>query len=57
MQVTLFDSSVSITGTEEIIFTKSLSAYIEYPQISFKITEACFVSQSNKKCICLTLPL
>lgn len=49
MQDTLFDYSVSLTGTEEIIFTESVFACVEYSQISFKMTEACFMLWWNKK--------
>lgn len=51
----LFNYSVSITGTEESIF--SLFSYVEYTQISFNVTEVCFVLQLNKKCMYLRLPL
>lgn len=53
----LFDYSISIAGTEEIILMHSVFGCIEYPQISFQMTEVCFVLWSNKKCTCLRLPL
>lgn len=48
MQDTLFDYSVSVAGTEEMIFTQSVFAYMEYSQISLKMTEACFMLWWNK---------
>lgn len=48
MQDTLFDYSVSVTGTEEMIFTQSVFACMEYSQILLKMTEACFMLWWNK---------